>query len=173
MDNATRSYISDLAQQVILSYDIKVPVNNIEKLVRDMGGNLQEKFNFDDWCDGTIRKDGENSFQIIVSSLQNEQRKKFTVAHELGHLFLHMGFRTNKEIWDKQDNNVYRRFGSTEQEYQANEFAASLLMPKDLFKQVIDQNSIGNSVDITKVANFFNVSIAAATNRGFFLGYLV
>lgn len=172
MDMATRNYISDLAQQVINAYGISIPVD-IENLVRVMGGNIREEVRFDDWCDGTIMKNGDNSFQIVVSPFQNAQRKKFTIAHELGHLFLHMGFRTNKEIWEKQDSTIYKRFGTTEQEYQANEFAASLLMPKDIYKRIIDEYSINNRVDITRVSDYFKVSVAAATNRGMFLGYLV
>ena len=38
-----------------------------------------------------------------------------------------MGYRTNKELWARQENNIYHRIGSSEKEYQANEFAAAFL----------------------------------------------
>ena len=41
--------------------------------------------------------------KIIVSPFQDEKRERFTIAHELGHLFLHMGYRTNNELWEKQE----------------------------------------------------------------------
>lgn len=173
MDIETRNYINDLAQQVIISYSISIPITNIDEIVHKIGGTIEEKINFDDLCDGTIIKDGNNSFRIAISPFQNEQRRSFTIAHELGHLFLHMGFRTNLKLWENQKKAIYRRFGSSAQEYQANEFAASLLMPKDMYWRILKQNAVDNRVDIAKIARYFNVSQAAAINRGKFLGYLV
>lgn len=173
MDILTQNYINELAHKVISTYDITIPITDIEKIVQRMGGKIEEKFNFDDLCDGTICKVGTNSFHIAISPFQNPQRKTFTIAHELGHLFLHMGFRTNNQLWEHQNETVYRRFGLSEQEYQANEFAASLLMPKEIYKKVLDENSSGNLANISEVACYFKVSVAAATNRGRFLGYLI
>ena len=173
MDLVTRNYINDLAQQVINAYSITIPITDIDEIVRRIGGTIEEKNNFDDLCDGTIIKDGDNSFRIAISPFQNAQRRSFTIAHELGHLFLHMGFRTNLDLWRTQDQTVYRRFGSSAQEYQANEFAASLLMPREIYKSIIMKNAVDGRVDIVEIAKYFNVSQAAAINRGKFLGYLV
>lgn len=172
MDTATRNYINSLAQNIINFYNITIPITNIESVVKLIGGEIEEKFNFDDMCDGSISKYGINSFRIIISPYQNNERKSFTIAHELGHLFLHMGYMTNDSVWQTQYQAVYRRFGATEQEYQANEFAAALLMPINNYRQIIDKYSIGNQVNIAEVAKYFKVSISAATNRGRFLGYL-
>ena len=171
MDLVTRNYINDLAQQVINAYSITIPITDIDEIVRRIGGTIEEKNNFDDLCDGTIIKDGDNSFRIAISPFQNAQRRSFTIAHELGHLFLHMGFRTNLDLWRTQDQTVYRRFGSSAQEYQANEFAASLLMPREIYKSIIMKNAVDGRVDIVEIAKYFNVSQAAAINRGKFLGY--
>lgn len=172
MDLSTRSYINNLAEQVIKVYSIAIPITNIDDVVRTIGGTIVEKNNFDDLCDGTIIKDGANGFSIAISPYQNPQRRAFTIAHELGHLFLHMGYRTNPSLWEKQDQRVFRRFGSSEQEYQANEFAAALLMPKDAYKRILMENAENGRVDMAVVAKHFNVSQAAAINRGKFLGYL-
>jgi Zn-dependent peptidase ImmA (M78 family) len=172
MNMSTRNYINDLAQQVIETYNITIPITNIENIVRHMGGTIEEKHNFDALYEGTIIKEGNSSFRIVISPHQNQQRKSFTIAHELGHLFLHMGFRTDLDVWCKQDQTVYRRFGRSDQEYQANEFAAALLMPKEVYREVLFSYASNNRVDMRKVAQHFNVSLAAAVNRGKFLGYL-
>ena len=172
MDFSTRSYINNLAEQVIKVYNITIPITNIDDVVHTIGGTIVEKKNFDDLCDGTMIKDGANSFRIAISPYQNPQRRAFTIAHELGHLFLHMGYRTNPSLWETQDQRVFRRFGSSEQEYQANEFAAALLMPKDAYRRILMENVESGRVDIAVVAKHFNVSQAAAINRGKFLGYL-
>ena len=44
--------------------------------------------------------------------------------------------------------------------------------PHKKFKEKIDEYSSGNFVNMAKVANYFHVSIAVATNHGRFLGYL-
>lgn len=172
MNYETRNYINRLAEVVIDAYHITIPVQNIDEVVATLGGRIEVSSSFDAF-DGTIRKDGESGFCIKLSQYQADNRRTFTIAHELGHLFLHMGFKITPDVWKNQDQTTYARFGRTEQEYQANEFAAALLMPQQEYKKVLDMNTVGNQVDISKVAQYFNVSSAAANNRGRFLGYLV
>lgn len=172
MNDTTRHYINDLAESVLKYYDIPIPIANIEDVVTQMGGTIETLPGLNLY-DGTIRKTGEKSFQIAVSPYQSRERRAFTIAHELGHLFLHMGFQTDASVWNQQDNENYTRFGNSEQEYQANEFAAALLMPAEQYRQVLNQYAVSGRVDVGKIAGYFHVSIAAATNRGRFLGYLV
>lgn len=172
MDKDIRVFINKLAEKVISAYNIEIPIIDIEDVVKKMGGKVVRKDNFADLADGTIKKTGNMSFEIAISTLQSEGRKNFTIAHELGHLFLHMGFRTNRESWENQKNKKYQRYGSSRQEYQANEFAAALLMPKKEYKRIFFQNIQDNYVDMTNVANYFGVSVEAARIRGKFLGYL-
>ena len=83
-----------------------------------------------------------------------------------------MGYKINSELWNKQENATYYRAGDSLMEYQANEFAAALLMPQKSYKEIMDQYTIGNKVETDKIASYFGVSISAASNRGKFLGYL-
>ena len=124
MDNSTRRMINSLAEDVLSAYNISVPIGNIDEIVEKLGGTIQKEAFF---SDGAVEKEG-NGFKIIVSPFQDEKRERFTIAHELGHLFLHMGYRTNNELWEKQENNIYHRIGNSEKEYQANEFAAAFLL---------------------------------------------
>ena len=168
MDNSTRRMINSLAEDVLSAYNISVPIGNIDEIVEKLGGTIQKEAFF---SDGAVEKEG-NGFKIIVSPFQDEKRERFTIAHELGHLFLHMGYRTNNELWEKQENNIYHRIGNSEKEYQANEFAAAFLMPATEYLSVLNKVAEGNMVDTSKLAEYFNVSIEAAANRGKFLGYL-
>lgn len=171
MDIETRKYINLLAEHILEDFDVTPPIDNIEKVVELLGGTVQTMHASNGWIDGEIRKNGSDSFVIEISPFQNEHRKKFTIAHELGHLFLHMGYMTNEELWNNQTD-AFHREGISEQESQANEFAAAFLMPQKLYKQVLDQNTNGNTVDIVSVAQWFKVSVSATINRGKFLGYL-
>lgn len=170
MNDATRNMINSLTEDILHSFEIQVPIQDIDGLVRLLGGSIQED---DSHLDGTVKKDGE-SFRILVSPFQDEKRRRFTVAHELGHLFLHMGYLTNKELWKRQGEKEYHRAGSvsSEKEYQANEFAAAFLMPRDEYLKKMNEYTVGNKVNTSKIAEYFNVSVEAASNRGKFLGYL-
>ena len=167
-----RQLIDEMAQEVIKIYDILIPVNNIDRVVEKIGGRVIENPELDFFSDGKIRKDGDSSFIIEISPGQSMERRNFTIAHELGHLFLHMGFDTDEDRWNSQQSIVYYRTGCTDLEYQSNEFAAALLMPKKQFIDVLYANSEENIVNIGAVASYFNVSVDAASNRGKWLGYL-
>lgn len=80
---------------------------------------------------------------ITINSLQNlmDERKRFTIAHELGHLCLHLakeGNKTDGSFVDTKEtmhrNNMWNFY-----EFQANNFAAQLLMPKDLMTKVANE----------------------------------
>ena len=144
MDNSTRRMINSLAEDVLSAYNISVPIGNIDEIVEKLGGTIQKEAFF---SDGAVEKEG-NGFKIIVSPFQDEKRERFTIAHELGHLFLHMGYRTNNELWEKQENNIYHRIGNSEKEYQANEFAAAFLMPATEYLSVLNKVAEGNMVSI-------------------------
>jgi Zn-dependent peptidase ImmA (M78 family) len=72
-----------------------------------------------------IRKDGHAL--IGVNSSEAPVRQRFTVAHELGHFFLH---REKDAFIDYRDNK--KGVMRTPREKQANVFAAALLMPRAL-----------------------------------------
>ena len=171
MNSILRDKINELASTVLRCYEITPPITDIAKEVEKLGGEIKEDCSLGVFSDGKIEKQGD-SFSISVPTSQSSARKNFTIAHELGHLFLHMGYKIDKELWESPENKVYNRSGDSEFELQANEFAAAFLMPKELYKKVMDENTVGNTVYIAKVAKFFNVSIDAASYRGKWLGYL-
>ena len=80
--------------------------------------------------------------------------------------------KINDSIWQNSSTQVYYRQGNSASEQEANEFAASLLMPRELFKKIIEKNSENGRVNISRVADFFNVSVDAASYRGKWLGLL-
>lgn len=168
MNRGIRNMINSLTEDILSAFNIQIPIQNIDEIVHELGGDIQE---VNGYSDGAVVKDGD-AFKVLVSPFQEEKRRRFTIAHELGHLFLHMGYLTNDELWERQDEYIYHRNGSSEKEYQANEFAAAFLMPEDRYVRIMNENTTENHVNTSKIAEYFNVSVAAASNRGRFLGYL-
>lgn len=172
LNREVRDLINELSDAVRDFYDIKIPINNIVECVKKMGGTVIEKSDMDSFADGRIKKTGEESFEIEISSFQSQERKNFTIAHEIGHLFLHMGYIVDNDLWSTQSDRVYYRNGNSQEEYFANEFAAAFLMPKVEYRRIMDEHSDGNTVYTQEIAKYFNVSVEAASNRGKWLGYL-
>lgn len=67
-------------------------------------------------------------FAIHVSPFQLDECRRLTIAREIGHLFLHMGYWSSDEWW--KDAERYYRRGLEEGENEAHEFAAAFLMPE-------------------------------------------
>ncbi len=70
---------------------------------------------------------------------EHRVRNRFTIAHELGHFMLHK----EKDLFvDKDFKIMFRTIPSNDvneiHEKEANEFAASILMPEDLLRREID-----------------------------------
>lgn len=176
MNDATKTYINKVADVVRSTFGVTIPIDNIDSLVNQLDGSVVEKPGLDPFYDGTVKKVGEHSFEIAIFPDQDDERRSFAIAHELGHLFLHMGYLIGKDTWDQYDNSgqcvQFSHFGADEQELQANEFAAALLMPQKEFKAKIDEHTSGNFADMAQVANYFHVSISVATNRGRSLEHL-
>lgn len=172
MNDTTRVYVNKVANAIRSVFDIAGPISNIDRLVQELGGSVVEKSDLDQLYGKTIRKTGDCSFEIAVSPYQNHEQRNFTIAHELGHLLLHTGYLIDKDAWDRQNNGQFIGFHSDEAERQSNAFAAALLMPERECQAEMGAYSDGNAVDMAKVADYFHVSIAAATNRGRDIGFL-
>ncbi|MBR0429701.1 MAG: ImmA/IrrE family metallo-endopeptidase [Lachnospiraceae bacterium] len=170
MDAGTRVYINNVTQRIMDGLEVQTPLENIDELVERLGGRISSENALIGDTDGKVYKTQDASFVIEISPTQSFERRNFTIAHELGHLFLHMGYLTSPKTWECFPENVpFERKGNSEEEYQANEFAAALLMPKNIFIQKVNEYAIDGFVDMKKVAEYFRVSPSAAVNRGRFL----
>ncbi len=177
MTKARRNQINELVDAIREESGLSTPLTlkRLNKFVRELGGEIKyDELNND--TDGLIERN-ENSFTITLNNTNfaSPEREKFTLCHELGHLFLHMKY-LDKDAWDISENyqdTAYARSGYSEEEYDAHEFAAALLMPKDEYKEVVSDNTNDDKIcNIATVAQYFGVSVEAALNRGKWLGVL-
>lgn len=169
MSDKIQQLINDLSADIIDTYDIHIPIYDMNDVVTTLGGYIEENKNI---CDSAIRKQNDG-FVIYIPSSYNVERKQFAIAQELGHLFLHMGYKISPKLWNKQRNMFYYESKYPLEEYQANDFAEALLMPKNVYKKVLDQYTVGNKVQTAKIAEYFGVSVSTAYSRGNSLGLLI
>lgn len=91
---------------------------------------------------------------IFVNRDQSNTRRRFTIAHEIGHFLMH-----KEDLVDVQMRNDKSSAGTDPAEIEANRFAAALLMPEGLFRP------LATSFTVDRLASYFNVSPAAADLR--------
>jgi Zn-dependent peptidase ImmA (M78 family) len=138
-------------------------------IARQLGAEVYE-MHLAETVDGMLKYYQDGTFPaIFVNEETAPPRKRFTIAHELGHVVANIRQNPNGVI-DGTDV-FYRdpdsRTGKKPIEVFANQFAAALLMPRAFVKALFDS---GKS-DLV-LANDFGVSLQAMTNRLTNLGLL-
>ena len=89
----------------------------------------------------------QKTIEINENLIDHEGRMHFTAAHEVGHIVLHVPFYNEKHGKDVSEHKIISRkdcgFEGTKkepEEWQADKFAAYLLMPSALIKKAFYNN---------------------------------
>lgn len=106
----------------------------------------------------------EGGYRIQVNRAQSANRRRFTIAHELGHtFFLDLEAETNIKRFRIVDENL-RNLRSEGEESLCNSAAAEILMPPEPFGRYL--YDYGYSVEgISSLARCFQVSLWATARR--------
>lgn len=110
--------------------------------------------------DGCLLRFGSVGTILCNSEIRHATRTRFTIAHELGHWFLHPG--RGPDLLLAEDSIARHKASALESE--ANAFAGALLMPKKWFGRHVlgTEPLVGPILDAAKC---FDVSVMAATKR--------
>jgi Zn-dependent peptidase ImmA (M78 family) len=116
---------------------------------------------------------------IAVQASDAPNRKRFTIAHEIGHFYLRHQFEPGEHVHVDHGHAITPRnsrssTGVDPKEIEANQFAACLLMPTKLLEariKALRTSSLRDS-HVTYLANEFEVSEQAMTIRLSTLGHL-
>jgi Zn-dependent peptidase ImmA (M78 family) len=172
-------HIQSIIEQLLEQTKNSKPPIDVKGIARSLNITLRED-NLED-ISGLIYREG-NQVILGVNINHAETRKRFTIAHELGHYYLHAN---NQLFVDKVFAVKLRDHTSSEavniEEIEANAFAAELLMPtmylqKDFQKLqpgVWDYDHWEEMDDVVKkLAHIYQVSPQAMTIRLINLGVL-
>jgi Zn-dependent peptidase ImmA (M78 family) len=131
---ALREFASDLGQEIV-------------ELADRLGLKVFES-EMDDASDACLQYapscGSKSGFRVVINSNQPPERQRFSVAHEIAHFVLHRDdpkflarVKENAEVFDfrfanrSDDSFLYERW-EFRFEFEANRFAAVLLMPEHL-----------------------------------------
>lgn len=115
----------------------RAPVD-VKGLALALGVPVQESW-LDEHICGTLERTARG-FMIRVNANHPETRRRFTIAHELGHFLFHRHLIGNGVDDDRAfrstNKGMYKNMAiGPAQETEANRFAANVLMPFDLIEE--------------------------------------
>ena len=167
--------------EIIENYSIDTPVD-VRGLARELGLSVYDYTPETSTDSGVlVHKDlvegidinSDSAYVILVNSAHHENRKRFTIAHEIAHFVLH---KPEVEKGAVSENVYYRSRLSNAIETQANQFAANnILMPIRLIQKEIsalEGQNIDSKKFIKHLAQKFQVSEQAMTLRIGFLNVI-
>jgi len=152
---------------------LALPVN-LNRVVECLGLSLNEKPLENEYSGFLAVKEKA----IVVNLNHPSVRRRFTIAHEIGHYQLH---RKSEDIPVFIDRAVYHRKESVAgvdhvMEMQANAYAAGLLMPEALLDEYLEDHptlDLEKPADIKTLAEEFEVSRPAMEFRLINLGFVL
>ncbi|MGL5049572.1 MAG: ImmA/IrrE family metallo-endopeptidase [Fusobacteriaceae bacterium] len=155
--------IKKKAEELLKDQNINNPPVDLNKILKALNIKYFERdlteLNLGEDTEALLLSSDKESFIVINTGVQEKYygRKNFTVAHEIGHFFLH----TKKGIPYVAARRGKNEFVNLEEE-EANKFAAHLLMPDSLVEEIFF-----NVKDLTlkKLSDIFKVSEKAMSKK--------
>lgn len=168
--------IESQANEILTQYNInKVPVP-IEKIALKMDLAVTPTDLGPGISGALIVSEGKAS--IGINQNESKVRRRFTIAHELGHFLLHKSSKNlfvEKKVFFRDEESSS---GEEKKEREANAFAAAILMPSSFLKAeyelAMKTESADNDEDfVAFLSKKFEVSEIAMTYRLINLGYIL
>lgn len=148
-------YIDQLAAQLAAKLGYQ-PGSSLDDIVRLLGGSIEVhpwRASDSSRADGSIEVRGPGDFTVFLSPFTGELRDRFTIAHELGHYFLHSQVGKRRIRIDNEGDNPA--------EWEANWFAVGFLLPREDFARKAKE--FGN--DLYRLGFHYGVSSQMAARR--------
>lgn len=107
---------------------------------------------------GAAKVKGLKKLIVVAPSITNLGQKRFTLAHELGHIIMHQG----QNYCTQEDLNVC--ITTLEKEFEANTFAAELLLPEPKMIEIEQRNELNMDI-IKEISKLYETSFTATAIR--------
>lgn len=147
------------AEQLLLDLGISHPEHiELERIARKQGAKI--KYRALNACEARIVGEGDRAI-ISIDERMPERRQRFSIGHELGHWMCHRGQCLACQKMDIGRGGT----GSKPKEKVADRYAADLLMPRFLLREVVKQRRSLDLGMVEDVAEAFGVSRTAAALR--------
>lgn len=149
------------ANELLTSLGVVDPndLSNLEEICHSQGIDL--KYENLKSSEGRLLFGKEKTTIFVKKNEQYPQRERFTIAHELGHYFLHKNILTDKSC-DITD--MFSWTDGKNIESEANEFAGEFLIPSQFLRPVAEGNPITYE-QANEISKQFGASLTSSMLR--------
>lgn len=146
--------------------DIPIPVPIEELVVANDIQKIEKLDNAPDFVGMLVTDESKSYGQICLGGDMRTTRQRFTIAHEFGHFLLphhtQMNYRcSSKDISQGEKGGT----PEAEREWEANRFAAELMLPKHQFVKYLGKVASPCLSHIERLARTFDMSVEATARR--------
>lgn len=138
----------------VWSIDKVSPIKNLVQLAEKNGIVIAESTVSDQTLDALSRWIADRPFIMLADNQESSVRRRFNVAHEIGHIILHNSVESIYDYSNIDLKNIIER--------QANLFASHFLLPNKSFVDSLLSTSLEYFVDLKK---HWKVSIQAMLHK--------
>ncbi len=147
------------AEEIIKNLQIKEPSEiQIRDICMVRGVYVKEKIL--EGSEARLIRKGSLGIVTVNNIIPEEGRKRFAIAHELGHFELH----TVSQLVLCTEEDMYVWNENKKQEIEANEFAASILMPTKIFARHFEVGQPNMEI-VKDVSGKFRTTLTATALR--------
>lgn len=136
MSQVRNHFVRQMAKKILSESNIEAPPVNLLLILAAHGIGYEEIDDFPDTVDALFINDGAKVY-AAVNARQHLHRQRFSLAHELGHFFLHpYGMPEDAVSIDNPPTGEEEMATATKSptEMEADLFAGELLVPLELLK---------------------------------------
>lgn len=153
MNNLTK-----IVNELIYDYNLNIEeAIDIEGLIRKMNIRLVST-ELEEGILGASKVEGLKRLIVISSKVYNEEQKRFTLAHELGHILIHRG----THYFSKED--LATICTCKQKEDEADRFAVELLLPSKFIRNIIKENDVNFEL-IKQISKKYRMSLTSTAIR--------
>lgn len=149
------TYSERRANEIINMFEIRYPID-LYSLCKQIDIEIIDYYKLQ--VDGYLYRDVNCKLIFVDKKIKNDGKKRFVIAHELGHYFLH-----SKELMQicSEVSEIFNRQKSISlHEKEANQFSAELLAPTNLVSKELPNRALNFKI-IQQLAEKFDVSITS------------
>jgi len=177
-----RAKIEQEAQNILERLSIAVPPIDVRTVAERLGYRVVLKFFDEADLSGTVMRDSRGIVTLGINTIHAQVRQRFSIAHEIGHAWLHLASGRQQSFFVDppagvffRDSNASR--GEDQKEIEANQFAAALLMPSQMVGGRLaalagSPKKLTIDTAVSELATRFNVSTQAMRFRLVTLGFI-
>jgi Zn-dependent peptidase ImmA (M78 family) len=150
---------SSKAEEIIKNLQIREPAEiQVRDIAMERGAFVRERLL--EGSEARLVRKGSLGIITVNSGISVEGQKRFAIAHELGHFELHTA--SQLILCTEQDMYVWNE--NKAQEIEANEFAANILMPEEIFRRYIKPGR-PNLDTVKELSSEFRTTLTATALR--------